>query len=82
MVHEAIRSLIALFKVRKNQFELTLRPKALGFENQPCWTWNIPLPVRKPFRETKLRIGHAPKPAELRHCAGAGRPRAKFGYLV
>ena len=52
----AIRSLIALVKVKKDSLELTLKPAALGLANQPCWRWRIPLPARKPFREAKLRI--------------------------
>ena len=57
--HLAIRSLIALIKVRNEQLELTLKPAALGFAAQPCWTWRIPLPARKPLREAKLRIDPA-----------------------
>ncbi len=52
----AVRSLIALIKVERDRLEVTLKPKALGLEAQPCWLWKIPLPKRKPFREAKLRI--------------------------
>ena len=58
----AVHSLIALIKVQGDGLELTLRPKAFGLEGQPCWSWRLPLPRRKPFREAKLRIdalGHA-----------------------
>lgn len=52
----AIRSLVALIKVEKGHLELILKPAALGLADQQCWRWSIPLPVRKPFREAKLRI--------------------------
>jgi site-specific DNA recombinase len=60
----AIRSLITLIKVEKGSVELTLKPATLGLFDQPCWRWSIPLPVRKPFREAKLRIdgGESGKP--------------------
>ena len=52
----AVRSLVAMVKVRRDSLELTLKPKALGLEGQPCWFWKLPLPKRIPFREAKLRI--------------------------
>ena len=52
----AIRSLVALIKVRKDGLELTLKSEALGLTDRPCWRWNIPLPAHKPFREAKVRI--------------------------
>ncbi len=60
----AIRSLVALIKVRDNCLEFTLKPAALGVADQPCWRWTIPLPARKPFREAKIRIdsGESGKP--------------------
>ena len=51
-----LRELIALIKVSKDRLDLTLKPAALGLADQQCWTWPIPLPTRKPFREAKLRI--------------------------
>jgi hypothetical protein len=70
----AVRALIALIKVGRDGLVVTLKPKALGLEGQPCWTWNIPLPKRKPFREAKLRIdatGHAADPHLVRLLAEA-----------
>ena len=55
----AVRSLIALIKVQRDHLELTLKPRALGLDGQPCWTWSIPLPARKPFREAKLKLDRA-----------------------
>ena len=40
----------------KGQLNLTLMPRALGIVGQAGWGWSIPRPVRKPFRETKLRL--------------------------
>ena len=51
-----LRKLIALIKVSKDRLDLTLKPAALELADQQCWTWPIPLPARKPFREAKLRI--------------------------
>jgi site-specific DNA recombinase len=70
----AVRSLVALIKVRRDSLELTLKPKALGLEAQTCWSWKIPLSKRKPFREAKLRIdalGHAADPHLVRLLAEA-----------
>jgi DNA invertase Pin-like site-specific DNA recombinase len=55
----AIRSLVALIKVRGDCIEFTLKPAALGLADRPCWLWTIPLPARKPFREAKIRIDSA-----------------------
>ena len=54
--HAVIRELIALIKVEADHLAITLKPTALGLANCECWTWSIPLPSRKPFREAKLRI--------------------------
>jgi DNA invertase Pin-like site-specific DNA recombinase len=61
VAHAAMRSFVALIKVHEDRLDLTLKPKALGFEKQPCLTWTIQLPVRKPFREAKLRIDAKPE---------------------
>lgn len=52
----ALRDLIALIKVEADHLAITLKPAALGLANGACWTWSIPLPSRRPFREAKLRI--------------------------
>lgn len=60
-----IRQIVALLKVNTDHLLLTLKPKAFGLDDRPCWIWCIPLPNRKPFREAKLRIdihGQGPAP--------------------
>jgi hypothetical protein len=52
----ALRSLVAIIRVHKDQLEIVLKPAAVGVEFQSCWTWRIPRPARKFFREAKLRI--------------------------
>lgn len=52
----AVLALIALIKVGRDGLVVTLKPKALGPEAHSCWSWKIPLPKRKPFREAKLRM--------------------------
>lgn len=36
--------------------EITLKPSALGIEAESNWTWTVPLPTRRPFREARIRI--------------------------
>ena len=55
-VYDVVRSMVAIIKVRKDALELTLKSKAFGFSDLPCWIWTVPLPARKPFREAKLKI--------------------------
>ena len=55
-VEEAVRSLVALIRVHKDQFEILIKPAALGVELQSCWNWSIPRPTLKPFREARIRI--------------------------
>jgi site-specific DNA recombinase len=52
----ALRDLIALIKVEADHLAITLKPAVLGLVGGSCWTWLIPLPPRKPFREARLRI--------------------------
>lgn len=54
--HDGVRILITNIKVQSGRLELTLNPSALGLDGATYWTWSIPHPSRKPFREAKLRI--------------------------
>ncbi len=36
--------------------EITLKPGALTIETEANWTWTLPLPTRRPFREARIRI--------------------------
>lgn len=54
-----LRALVAGVRVQRDHLAVAIRPAALGLGDRPCWHWRIPLPVRKPFREAKLRIDSA-----------------------
>lgn len=54
-----LRKLISLVRIEKDRLDIALKPMALGLPEQPYWNWSIPLPVRKPFREAKLKIDSA-----------------------
>jgi hypothetical protein len=56
---QALRSVIAAIRIKTGTIELVLKPSALGLPHETCWTWVIPCPYRKPFREAKLRIDAA-----------------------
>ena len=63
-------------RVGRDNIEVQLRPGEFGIEAQENWTWSIPLPARKPFREAKLRIdaereGRQPDPTLLQLLAEA-----------
>lgn len=36
--------------------EIRLKPAALSIEAEANWTWTMPLPTRRPFREARIRI--------------------------
>ena len=66
--------------VGKDNVEVQLRPAEFGIDDQESWTWSIPLPPRKPFREAKLRIdaeqeGRQPDPMLLQLLADAFEAR-------
>jgi hypothetical protein len=42
--------------IRRDHIEVRLLPEALGVDSGDGWTWCIPPPARKLFREAKLRI--------------------------
>lgn len=51
-----MRSLVAAIRIRPDGMEVTLDPGALNIESQSKWTWTLPTPTRRPFREARLRI--------------------------
>ena len=55
-VEAALRSLVGAVTIRAECMEIDLKPDALGVESQANWSWSLPLPTRRPFREARLRI--------------------------
>jgi len=55
-VEAAVRSLVAAIRIRPDCMEVALDPGALNIESQDKWTWTLPTPTRRPFREARLRI--------------------------
>ncbi|MEA3262702.1 MAG: recombinase family protein [Pseudomonadota bacterium] len=55
-VEPALRSLVAGITIRADSMEITLKPGTLGIEADANWTWTLPLPTRRPFREARIRI--------------------------
>ncbi len=55
-VEQALRSFVRSITVRSGGIELLLDPMALGVEMEVVWPWTVPLAIRKPFREARLRI--------------------------
>ena len=55
-VEQALRSLIASVAIRSDGMTIVLKPDVLGITSESNWSWSIPLPVRRPFREARLRI--------------------------
>ena len=51
-----IPHVIAAMQVCADKIEVRLSATALGCDDSEYWDWSIPLLVRKPFREAKLRI--------------------------
>ena len=51
-----VKQLITSMQVHHDCIGFQLNAEALGCSNGPHWSWSIPPPVRKPFREAKLRI--------------------------
>jgi site-specific DNA recombinase len=77
---EVVRSTVSAMRVGRDNIEVQLRPGVFGIEAQENWTWSIPLPARKPFREAKLRIdaereGRQPDPSLLQLLAEAFEAR-------
>ncbi len=55
-VEHALRSLVSSITIRENCMAVVLNPGPLGIESDTGWGWSIPLPLRRPFREARLRI--------------------------
>lgn len=55
-VEAALRSLVAGISIRSDCMEIILKPGALSIEAEADWSWTLPLPTRRPFREARIRI--------------------------
>jgi hypothetical protein len=55
-VEVPLRALVAGISIRADCMEIALKPGALNIEKEANWTWTLPLPTRRPFREARLRI--------------------------
>lgn len=55
-VGHALRSLVSSITIREDRMAVALNPGPLGIESDTDWGWTIPLPVRRPFREARIRI--------------------------
>jgi site-specific DNA recombinase len=55
-VETALRSLVAGITIKSDCMEIILKPDALGIDADANWTWTLPLPTRRPFREARIRI--------------------------
>jgi hypothetical protein len=55
-VEAALRSLVAAISIQADCMEISLKPGALGIKADADWTWTLPLPTRRPFREARIRI--------------------------
>ena len=42
--------------IRADCMEISLKPTALSIEADSTWTWTLPLPTRRPFREARIRV--------------------------
>ena len=58
-VASALRSLIKAISICSDHLQVTLDPAALGAIGQPMWIIRIPRPMRRPFREARIRIDAA-----------------------
>ncbi|MFM5953726.1 MAG: recombinase family protein [Novosphingobium sp.] len=55
-VESAVRALVAAMTMRTDHMEVRLNSAAVGATSDTCWTWTIPLPQRRSFREARIRI--------------------------
>lgn len=55
-VEAALRSLVAGIANKAGGMEISLKPEALSIDAEANWTWTLPLPTRRPFREARIRI--------------------------
>lgn len=52
----AIRSLVTAMSFRADHLEVILSSAELAATTNTDWSWSIPLPTRRPFREARIRI--------------------------
>ena len=55
-IEPALRSLVAGIAIKADGMKISLKPEALSIETEANWTWALPLPTRRPFREARIRI--------------------------
>lgn len=55
-IEPALRSLVAGISIQADCMEIILKPGALSIEAEVEWSWILPLPARRPFREARIRI--------------------------
>ena len=53
---QLLQELIASLKINVGQIDVALVEDAFRHTGCERWSWSIPLPARKPFREAKLRM--------------------------
>ena len=51
-----IRSLVTAMSFRADHLEVVLSSAELAATTDTAWSWSIPLPTRRPFREARIRI--------------------------
>lgn len=51
-----IRSLVTAMSFRADHLEVVLSSAQLAATTDTTWSWSIPLPTRRPFREARIRI--------------------------
>jgi DNA invertase Pin-like site-specific DNA recombinase len=59
-VEQAVRCLVSSITIGEDCMEVVLNPGPLAIESDVGWAWSITLPVRRPFREARLRIDSEP----------------------
>jgi hypothetical protein len=53
---ETVRALVEVIRVAEAAIRIEIRPTALGLSTTGTWTYSIPRPAKRPFREAKLRM--------------------------
>jgi site-specific DNA recombinase len=51
-----LRALLIEIRIQKEHIEVALNSCALGVPEQKAWCVKLPLPIKRPFREARLRI--------------------------
>lgn len=63
----SLRQLVPTIAVASHHIELSLNPDAFGVtEVVECWSHKIDLPIKRPFREAKVRVDAEPDAAHRR----------------